>query len=83
MEGKECLRNTLDTLKNCQESACEGVYADVAKTEEEPEKDAPYNRMIANYRELKKQYVKNIGFNASNYDNLFGKIKFQFQFQFF
>ena len=75
MEGKECLRNTLDTLKNCQESACEGVYADVAKTEEEP--DAPHKRMIANYREMKKQYVKNIGFNASNYGNLFGKINFQ------
>ena len=77
VEGKECLRNTLNTLEKCKDSSCEGVYADVAKTEEEPEKDAAYNRMIANYREMKKQYVKNIGFNASNYDNLFGEINFQ------
>ena len=77
MEGKECLRNTLDTLEKCKDSSCEGVYADVAKTEEKSEMDAAYNRMIANYREMKKQYVKNIGFNASNYDNLFGKKNFQ------
>ena len=75
MEGKECLTKTLDTLEDCKESSCEGVYADVAKTEKEPEVDAAYLRMIANYREMKKQYVKNIGFNPSNYHDLFGKIK--------
>ena len=77
MEGKECLTKTLDTLEDCKESSCEGVYADVAKTEEEPEVDAAYIRMIENYREMKNQYVKNVGFNASNYDNLFGKMNFQ------
>ena len=75
MEGKKCITNTLDTLESCKESACEGVYADVARTEEESEKDAACNRMITNYREMKKQYVKNIGFNPSNYHDLFGKIK--------
>ena len=52
-------------------SSCKGVHADVVKTDIEN-----YNRMIAEYTEKKKHYVKNIGFDNSNYDNLFGKRAF-------
>ena len=55
-------------------SSCKGVYADVVKTA--IEKDSHYNRMIAEYTEKKKLYVKNIGFDGSNYDSLFGKRAF-------
>ena len=55
-------------------SSCKGVYADVVKTE--IEKDSHYNRMITEYTEKKRHYVKNIGFNSSHYDNLFGKRAF-------
>ena len=55
-------------------SSCKGVYADVVKTE--IEKDPHYNRMIEEYTKTKRHYVMTIGFDGSNYDNLFGKRAF-------
>ena len=67
----------LEKREKCKrKSSCEGVYADVVKTDVKLEKNSHYIRMISKYREHKEQYVKSIGFNASNYDNMFGKITF-------
>ena len=33
-----------------------------------------YDSLIAKYREYKRLFVKNIGFNGSNYETAFGKL---------
>ena len=53
--------------------SCEGIYADV-DTVDEKIVNSNFDTMITKYKEYKKYYVKNIGFNSSNYNTNFGEL---------
>ena len=72
-EGRDCIEeaNNYQNTLGCKNS-CEGIYADVSKKDKKI-KNSDYFAMIAKYREYKRGFVKNIGFNGSNYRTAFGK----------
>ena len=68
--GRECVEQEANG-QECGNS-CVGIYADVGKLDEKIENDR-YEAMVAKYREYKRQVVKNIGFNGSNFKTAFGR----------
>ena len=60
-------------MKETCGKSCEGIYADVDTVDEKIE-NSNYDMMITNYKEYKRNYVKNIGFNSSNYNTNFGEL---------
>ena len=72
-EGRECIEEAEATSTRGCGKPCEGIYADVDKLDEDIESN-DYDSLIAKYREYKRLFVKNIGFNGSNYETAFGKL---------
>ena len=60
-------------MKGTCGKSCEGIYADV-DTVYEKIVNSNFDTMITKYKEYKRNYVKNIGFNSSNYNTNFGKL---------
>ena len=58
-------------MKGTCGKSCEGIYADVDTVDEKIE-NSNYDMMITKYKEYKRNYVKNIGFNSSVYKTDFG-----------
>ena len=71
---RECLEqgSSPDWQRTCG-SSCLGIYADVNILEEKIE-NSNFDVMISKYRDYKRNYVKNIGFNSSNYNTNFGEL---------
>ena len=59
-------------MKGTCGKSCEGIYADV-DTVDEKIVNSNFDTMITKYKEYKRNFVKNIGFNSSNYKTDFGK----------
>ena len=76
-EGRDCIEEAknYENTVGC-ENSCEGIYADVCKLDDKEINNSNYNAMIAKYTEYKRGFVKNIGFNGSNYRTAFGKRTF-------
>ena len=58
-------------MKETCGKSCEGIYADV-DTVDEKIVNSNFDTMITKYKEYKRNYVKNIGFNSSGYKTDFG-----------
>ena len=58
-------------MKGTCGKSCEGIYADV-DTVDEKIVNSNFDTMITKYKEYKRTYVKNIGFNSSVYKTDFG-----------
>ena len=84
MEGRDCIERNYSRVFNCN-TTCNGIYADVEKVEElltqednKTGKDAntkKFQRLIEEYRTLKKNYVQHFRFSAASYKTVFGRFK--------
>ena len=60
--GRECIRSNSEETFDCQ-VPCEGLYADVSKLQ--VPKNSQYDKIVEEYLNYKRSYVKNVRFNAS------------------
>ena len=69
---RECVEQGSNIgMKGTCGKSCEGIYADV-DTVDEKIVNSNFDTMITKYKEYKRTYVKNIGFNSSVYKTDFG-----------
>ena len=69
---RECVeRGSNIGMKGTCGKSCEGIYADV-DTVDETIVNSNFDTMITKYKEYKRTYVKNMGFNSSVYKTDFG-----------
>ena len=84
MEGRDCIKRNYSRVFNCN-TTCNGFYADVEKIEQlltkednKTGKDAntkKFQRLIEEYRTLKKNYVQHFRFSSASYKTVFGGFK--------
>ena len=75
LKDRECIEQAAEEAvdSDCGNS-CEGVYADVAKMSRDFG-NSDYLSMIAKYKDYKRNFVRNIGFNSSHYEAAFGEYR--------
>ena len=82
LEGKDCIERNYSRVFNCN-TTCNGIYADVEKNEElltqednKTRKDAntkKFQRLIEEYRTLKKNYVQHFRLSSASNKTVFGR----------
>ena len=82
MEGRDCIQRNSNRVFNCN-TTCNGIYADVEKIEKllkdnKTGKDAntkKFQRLIEEYRTLKKNYVQHFRLSSASNKTVFGRSK--------
>ena len=76
-EGRDCIERNSEKTGGCGVS-CEGIYADVEHRllDEAHVQNPLFDEVVERYREYKRRYVKNIGFNAAAFSTIFGEFQF-------
>ena len=69
-EGRACIEGSSEDTFGCQIS-CEGLYADVWRID--AVKNEQYNKIVEEYLNYKKIYIRNVLFNASGDSNSFSE----------
>ena len=74
-EGRECITSNSEKTFGCQ-VPCEGLYADVSKLQ--VPKNSQYDKIVEEYLNYKRSYVKHVRFNASVDSTFFSEYIWKF-----